>query len=361
MHFRLITAAEAGRFDDFIRSADGGHIFQSYMWGELKKPAWQPLRAVLEKEGRIAAAASILERKIPFGRRTIFYLPRGPVPSDWDNTPVLEEFFVRIRNLALERRAVLIKIDPCLSGERAEPAAALSRIGFRPAPGKHDFGGLQPRYTFRLDLSGDLGEIMRRFPKKIRYKIRYGPAKGLEFYSPGEEGLPEFMRLMEGTAKRRNFVGRKPDYYRRLFQILGPEGAVGLTLGRFKGEVIVAGITFAYGEKAWAVYGGQSDRYRNLYAYHALIWERIRWAKSRGARMFDFYGVPGEVSETHPLYGIYHFKKSFGGEFHSFIGEQDLALSGGYYWIWQRLFPLFYDSAVRMIKAGRGAALSLLF
>ncbi len=361
MQFRLITAAEAGRFDDFIRSAAGGHLFQSYMWGELKKTAWQPLRAVLEEEGRIAAAASILKRKIPLGQRTIFYLPRGPVPLDWNNATVLRELFSGIRNLAEEHRAVLIKIDPCLTEKQTAPAAALSRIGFRPAPGEHDFGGLQPRYTFRLDLSGDPEEIMDRFPKKIRYKIRYGPARGLEFFSPGEEGLPEFIRLMEKTAKRGGFVGRKPDYYRRLFAILGPEGVIRLTLGRFGGEVIVAGITFAFGGKAWAVYGSQSDRYRNLYAYHALIWERIRWAKSRGARWFDFYGVPGEVGEAHPLYGIYHFKKSFGGEFHAFIGEQDLALSRAYYWIWRRLFPLFYDSAMRMIKAGRGAALSLPF
>lgn len=361
MQFRLITAAEAGRFDDFIRSAAGGHIFQSYMWGEVKKPAWLPLRAVLEKEGRIVAAASILKRRLPLGRRTILYLPRGPVPADWSDLAVLEELFSALRKLACEHRAVLIKIDPCLPEGWAAPAAFLSRMGFRPAPGKHDFGGLQPRYTFRLDLEGDLEEIMRRFPKKIRYKIRYGPARGLEFYSPGEEGLPEFMRLMEKTAERGGFVGRKPDYYHRLFQILGPEGAIGLTLGCFGGKAIVAGITLAFGGKAWAVYGGQSDDCRNLYAYHALIWERIRWAKSRGARWFDLYGVPGEVSEAHPLYGIYHFKKSFGGEFHAFIGEQDLALSRGYYWIWRRLFPLFHDSAMRMIKAGRGAALGLFF
>ncbi len=356
MRFRLITAGEAERFDEFISASADGHIFQSYMWGEVKKPAWQPLRVVLEKEGQPVAAASILKRNIPLTQRSIFYLPRGPVLKDWDDAAAVEELFSGIITLAGEHGAVLIKIDPCLLERRRDPIAALRRIGFRSAPGKHDFGGLQPRYTFCLDLEGDLGQIMRRLPKKVRYKIRYGSARGLEFCSAGEEALPEFIHLLEKTAGRRGFVGRKPDYYRRLFRILGPAGAIELTLGHLKDEVLVAGITIVFGEKAWAVYGGQSDKHRNLYAYHALIWERIKWARSRGARWFDFYGVPGEVDETHPLYGIYHFKKSFGGDYCAFIGEQDLVLSRGYYWIWRRIFPLFYDSAMWMVKTGRRIA-----
>ncbi len=361
MQFRLIKEAEAGLFDDFVRSSAEGHIFQSYLWGEVKKPAWQPLRAVLEKEGQIVAAASILKRKLPLGQRTIFYLPRGPILGDWEDAAVLEEMFGGIKDLAAEHRAILIKIDPCLSDERMGPVEALRRIGFCPAPEKHDFGGLQPRYTYRLDLGGDLEQIMRRFPKKIRYKIRYGSARGLQFYSAGEEGLPEFMYLMEETTRRGGFVGRKLDYYQKLCQILGPEGAINLTLGSFEGEAIVAGLTLAFGDKAWAVYGAQGNRYRNLYAYHALIWERIKWAKSKGARWFDFYGVPGDIGEKHPLYGIYYFKKSFGGAFYAFAGEQDLILSRGYYHLWHRFFPLLYGSAMRMIKAGRRAALSLSF
>lgn len=356
MQFRLITAEEAGRFDDFVRSTPNGHLFQSYLWGEIKKPAWQPMRAVLEREERIIAAALILKRQFPLTHRSIFYLPRGPVITDWDDVAVVAELFHNISNLAAEHRAVLIKVDPCLPEDCAAPAAVLRQIGFRPAPEKHKFGGFQPRYTFRLDLSDHLEQIMSRFPKKIRYKIRYGPARGLVFESAGEEGLPEFMNLMEKTARRGGFVGRRLPYYQKLFRVLGPSEAIRLTLGRYDGELLVAGITFAFGDKAWAIYGGQSDHYRNLYAYHALIWERIKWAKSKGARRFDFYGVPGEVSEAHPLYGIYYFKKSFGGDYCAFIGEQDLVLSRGCYFLWRRFFPLFYESAIRMIKMGRRIA-----
>ena len=35
-------------------------------------------------------------------------------------------------------------------------------------------------------------------------------------------------------------------------------------------------------------------------------------------------GVPGEVPEDHPLYGLYAVKKGFGGELTEFAGEMDL-------------------------------------
>jgi len=53
----------------------------------------------------------------------------------------------------------------------------------------------------------------------------------------------------------------------------------------------------------------------------------IRWAVSSGCRIYDFRGVSGDLREDNPLYGLYRFKKGFGGEFTEFIGEFDLVLN----------------------------------
>lgn len=353
MQFKVITAQDAERFDEFMQSTPNGHIFQSFFWGEVKRPVWEPLRVILEDENRIVAAASILKRRIPFLRKSFFYLPRGPVLLDWHDDRVFEQMIAYLRDLARQHDAVFIKIDPCLTEEHRGPGALLQQAGFIQARGKHEFGGLQPRYTFRLDISGDIEEIMNRFSKKTRYKIRYGPNKGLLFKSPGEKGLELFRQVMQETGRRSDFVIRDITYYRKVFQTLDARGAVNLTLGYFQGEPVTAGITFVFGDKAWAVYGGQVDRFRNLYAYHAMIWERIKWAKDNGASWFDFYGVPGQVTEDHPLYGIYHFKKSFGGDYYAFIGEKDMVISPVYYWLWTRLFPAAREILLKMVKLHR--------
>ena len=41
---------------------------------------------------------------------------------------------------------------------------------------------------------------------------------------------------------------------------------------------------------------------------------------------YDFRGVSGDISPENPLYGLYRFKKGFGGEFTEFLGEFDLVL-----------------------------------
>ena len=44
-------------------------------------------------------------------------------------------------------------------------------------------------------------------------------------------------------------------------------------------------------------------------------------AIARHDDIYDFRGVSGVVDETHPQYGLYRFKKGFGGKFTEFLGE----------------------------------------
>ena len=53
----------------------------------------------------------------------------------------------------------------------------------------------------------------------------------------------------------------------------------------------------------------------------------IQWAIETRCRVYDFRGVSGDVSEDNPLYGLYKFKKGFGGDFTEFVGEMDLVLN----------------------------------
>ena len=52
----------------------------------------------------------------------------------------------------------------------------------------------------------------------------------------------------------------------------------------------------------------------------------IRWAIRSGCRIYDFRGVSGNTDKSDPLYGLYRFKKGFGGNQVEFAGEADLAI-----------------------------------
>ncbi len=56
---------------------------------------------------------------------------------------------------------------------------------------------------------------------------------------------------------------------------------------------------------------------------YLLQWEAMRWAKARGCHEYDLWGVPDEDEATleanfekrHAgLWGVYRFKRGFGGE-----------------------------------------------
>lgn len=351
MRWKLIERNEAGRFDHFIAMAEAGDILQTYSWGDVKGADWQPYRTVVEDDqGNIQAAATLLVRTIPAFGKSIAYCPRGPVLHDYSDTELLTFTISSLTDLARKSKAIVLKIDPAVQDETSFLSGRFTKLGFHRVGDYHEFGGLQPRYTFRLSLDDSIDNILSGFPKKFRYKVNYGPKNGLTFKADEQNGIKHFYDVLTKTGERNDFLTRSPGYFEHLYDTLKKEDRVLLLTGYLADEPIVSSLTFILNDKAWAVYGGQTNSHRNLYSYHAMNWERIKWAHDRGAKWFDFYGVPGHVNEDHPLYGLYHFKKSFGGDFVTYVGEWDMPLSRPLYLLWEYGLPLYQQTIHRAIK-----------
>ena len=88
--------------------------------------------------------------------------------------------------------------------------------------------------------------------------------------------------------------------------------------------ITIAGtLAILYGDKVWYLYGASSNEHRNLMPNYLLQWSMIQWAIENNCRVYDFRGVSGDISEDNPHYGLYRFKKGFGGDFTEFVGEYD--------------------------------------
>lgn len=119
------------------------------------------------------------------------------------------------------------------------------------------------------------------------------------------------------------------------------------------GIIVSGAINLIFGDKVWYLYGASDNIYRNLMPNYLIQWEMIRWAKSAGAKIYDFRGISGDLSPDHHLYGLYRFKKGFNGEFTEFIGEFDYVLNKPLYYAWEVLLPKF-KQARRKIKKWLG-------
>ena len=167
-------------------------------------------------------------------------------------------------------------------------------------------------------------ELLNSFESKWRYNIRLAMRKGVTVRICGPEMLEDFYRIMVETGMRDNFVTRPLSYFRRMMDSMGEH--LRLYMAFYEDKPIAGTLAIHYGDKVWYLYGASSNSYRNVMPNYLLQWEMMRWALAEGCTLYDFRGVSGDLSPDNPLYGLYRFKKGFGGEFTEFCGEFELCL-----------------------------------
>lgn len=352
--WRLFEAAPGARpaFDAFVAGHPCGDFLQSWQWGDLKAASgWRPRRFLLVRDGRIEAAASVLERRLPLGLGRLLYCPRGPV-VDYGSPAATAQ---TLRALAAALRgsgAVLIKMDP---GEPDDAALALRlrALGLRPGRRRGQFGGIQPRHVMQLDLGRPLDAVFAAFTAKCRYNIRLARRHGVKAREAARADLTAVCRLLRDTALRDGF-GLRPDaYYAEVFDHTVGAGHGRVLLASVAGEDVAATWTVQFGDKAWYLYGASSDRHRETMPNYLLQWEAIQWAHARGAKTYDFLGVPKTPDPRSPIVGLWRFKERFGARPVTFVGEFDLPLRPFGYLLWRLADPVYAHAVVVAGRTGR--------
>ena len=320
----LIQESTLAEYEAFVQSHPKGHFAQSSLWAK-QKPAWK-WRAIVSRgaDGRIRGSIAFLIRTMPYIHKTMLYACRGPV-CDLDDRETFGELVAAARELAKEYKAYVIKIDPDVPVENEDFRRMLVDFGFRTRHGGKNFEAIQPKFVFRLWLNGRTeDELMASFHQKWRYNIRLAVKKGVEVRVCGKEMVPDFARIMLTTGVRDGFVTRPPEYFANMLDNLGEHAR--LYMAFHEGQPIAGTLAIHYGDKVWYLYGASSNEHRNLMPNYLLQWSMIQWAVETGCSVYDFRGVSGDISEDNPLYGLYKFKKGFGGDFTEFVGEYDLVL-----------------------------------
>jgi peptidoglycan pentaglycine glycine transferase (the first glycine) len=329
-------------WDELIAAEPGGHVLQSWAWGELKSRfGWHAQRVAAGP-----AYAQILYRSLPGGLGTIAYVPRGPV-ADLGNPTAFQALLDAIRPLAWQQRAICLKIEPDLEDD-PHWAAQLRSLGFCTSPQQ-----VQPRRTVVVDLDAPAEDLLGRMKQKTRYNIRLAARRGVTIRPGDETDLPAFFQLMEVTAERDAFGIHTEAYYRAAYQLFVPKNKGRLLLAECEGRLLAGLVVFAFGDKACYMYGASSDEQRNLMATYLLQWKAMQWAQERGCRAYDLWGVPDKDEErleteftrrSDGLWGVYRFKRGFGGRLVRTVGAWDL--------VYAPLRYRLYAAAVRWLNRG---------
>ena len=338
----IITKEQIPEYEAFIQSHPKGHFAQSILWAK-QKPMWHWEAIVSRDEtGAIRGSMSVLIRKIiPGLPYTMMYACRGPV-TDLDDRATLEDLVSGAKALAKKHHSYVIKIDPDVPSSETEYTALLQSLGFSLTGGGATFDAIQPQYVFRLNTEGKTAEeLLAALPQSTRRKVRAGGKKGVTTKICGKEAVPEFARLMLETGVRDGFVTREASYFENMLDNLGEHAR--LYMAYYEGQAIAGTLAIWFGDKVWYLYGASSNEHRNLMPNYMLQWNMIEWAVEQHCRLYDFRGVPGQVGEDHPLYGLYKFKLGFGGDYVEFVGEMDMVLNRPINWFITKGKPIFME------------------
>jgi lipid II:glycine glycyltransferase (peptidoglycan interpeptide bridge formation enzyme) len=351
--YKTIVQPDETEWDSFVITHARAHFLQIAAWGKLKSQfGWIPQRIALTDEtGKIIAGAQILYRRLPYRLGKLAYIPFGPV-VDWTDTSLLKAVFKAIDRTARREGAAFLKIE---AGFDIDPKI-IQEVGCRPSPQT-----VQPPSTLILQINGydksgiaiNEDVILKRMNQGTRRNIRKSEKSGIVIRQAMFDDVASFNRLLHETSERKDFGVHDPAYYQTMYELfVGGKSPVkgALFLGSYTDETSqqskdLAGVfVLALGNSAWYVAGASSDDERERRASFGVQWAAIQWARSQNVVWYDLYGIPNESearleaefeTRNEGLWGVYRFKRGWGGTIVRAVGAWDKVYNPLIYWLYR--------------------------
>jgi lipid II:glycine glycyltransferase (peptidoglycan interpeptide bridge formation enzyme) len=331
MTARYATPEEIANWDSLIISnPDGGNVFSSYEYSEIKKlTQYTPRFIIVDK-----LAITILEKQTPpLGK--LWYIPKGPNVT---SGKALFDTLNALKPLARKAAVFVIKVETELD-RACQPT--LERHGLIKA------AAIIPNpSTITLDISVSPEIVLASLPQKGRHAIKRAQRDGVTITTePTSDTNCEIMYKLLSDTARGQFGIRSYNYYREYWQSFEKAGLGQLFFAHFEGKIVAGAYAMTFGKKS-TYKDGASVRERTAYgASHLLQWHIIEWAQSRGVTVHDFCGSPpsDEINNPdHPHHGVGMFKTAFNKSITDYIGVYDYVTRPTMYTLWSKIGERVY-------------------
>ncbi|MFZ3301423.1 MAG: peptidoglycan bridge formation glycyltransferase FemA/FemB family protein [Microgenomates group bacterium] len=281
------------------------HPLQTKEWGEFRKE-WENIV-------EFSKAGLIIFSKIPHTKFTIGTLIRGDEPTEKD--------IVEIKRIGKERNSIFIKLEPnVLKTEKI--TKNLKSWGL--IEGKTLFTPT----SFWIDLTPSEEDIMKSFSSKTRYNIRLAQKHGVKIeINNSDEAFKKYLELTDETNKRQGFYSHTHKYHRLMWKYLKDKIA-NILVAKYKNEIISTWVLFNNDKFLYYPYGASTDKFKEVMANNLMMWEAIRFGKSKNLKTFDLWGR--EEGK-----GFTKFKEGYNPKVVEFIGSWDLIINKPIYYFYR--------------------------
>lgn len=236
----------------------------------------------------------------------------------------------------------------------------------------YDLSG-QGRWYFVLDLENkSLDDIQKGMKANHRNIIRKAEKYGVEIKQIEYNDLPTFKHITEDTSARIGFSDKSLVYYQTMYDSFKDEVKyliAYLNVDKYKEKLkeeleinqnkykllsdtttgkakelkitidglikrldesnhlkekqipISCAMFMLYNGEVDYLFSGSLSEYKNLYAQYLIQWHMIKYAIESNYKKYNFFGISGIFDKKDSEYGVYEFKKGFGGVVEELIGD----------------------------------------
>ena len=264
--------------------------------------------------------------------------------------------------------------------DNRDVAKYLESLGY-----KYNYDGYQVKWCYCLDINGKSSdEVFADFRSSTKNNINKTITKfKLNIRDLKKEQLSEFKKVTEDTCDRREFKDKTLEYYENMYDAFGDDVVFKICelncdtyieameeenkefirkieelsdsasnkrkkeefnkqmeannkkieevkeLKEEKGNVIPlsAAMFVLYGDEIVYLFSGSYEEYMKYCGQYRLQWEIIKYAADNKYRRYNFYGIQDVFNPKGKDYGVYEFKKGFGGYVEELLGSYILDIS----------------------------------
>ncbi len=327
----IVSLAE---WNQYLQNHPNAHLLQTGEWGELKSAfGWNPVHIVSGEAG-----VQILFRRLPMGF-AIGYIPKSAI--NFQQSALDSELWHEIDSVCKQNRAIFLKLEPDFwNDQKPDTWTPRQAAAVKLETSPHN---IQPPRTMIIDISDNEVEILARMKQKTRYNIRLAEKKGVTIRA--WDDLAAFHQMMRVTAGRDGFGVHSFEYYKYAYDLMYSKQMCEILVAEYEGKPLAALFVARNGNRAYYLYGASTDEERNRMPTYLLQWEAMKWAEVRGCEEYDLWGVPDEEEailesnfETRRdgLWGVYRFKRGFGGQLKRAMQAMDRVYNPLLYWAYLR-------------------------
>lgn len=250
----------------------------------------------------------------------------------------------------------------------------------------------QVRWAFALSLKGKTeDQVFSGFKPNTRNTIRKALKYGVAVRELDYNELDKFVDIVESSGSRKNFHSRSLEYYQRMYNLFHDNNDVKFLVTeldmdeyinsleddkkalakkieetnntsvnrgkinelksqiaaaddrikeakilktKYGNKAIMAGAMFIlYGDEIVYLFSGTRTDFMTLKSQYLLQWDIMKYGIKNGYSLHNFYGINGSINKTDDRYGVYTFKRSFGGTVIEYIGDFDLIINPLKYYV----------------------------